>query len=86
MPRAERLELDRLGAARRLAQAGSSPAGSSEAAPASAGGAAGSEGIDEGSGAAAGSGASLADDPDPPNRRFNQLVMRAMLQGGPEGR
>jgi hypothetical protein len=51
--------------------------------PASAGG---SEGIDGGSGAAAGSGASLADESDPPNNRFNQFVMRAMLQGRPDGR
>jgi len=50
------------------------------------GGAAGSEGIDGGSGAVAGSGASLADDPDPPNKRFNQLLMRAMLQGCSAGR
>jgi ATP adenylyltransferase len=26
------------------------------------------------------------DDPDPPNRRFSQLIMRAMLQGSPERR
>jgi hypothetical protein len=82
VPVAEWLEVDRRVAARRLAQAGSSPTGSSEAAPASAGGTAGSEGIDGGSGAAAGSGTSSEDDPDPPNKRFNQLVMRAMLQGG----
>jgi hypothetical protein len=47
------------------------------------GSAAGSAGIEGGSGAVAGSGASLVDDPDPPNKRFSQLVMTAMLQGGP---
>jgi len=87
VPLAEWLEIDRRIAARGLAQAGSSPAGSSAATPVSAGGgAAGSEGIDGGSGAVAGSGASLADDPDPPNKRFNQLLMRAMLQGRSAGR
>jgi len=51
--------------------------------PASAGGSAGgSVGIEGGSGAVAGSGASLVDDPDPPNNRFSQLLMSAMLQGG----
>jgi hypothetical protein len=48
----------------------------------SGGSAGGSAGIEGGSGAVAGSGASLVDDPDPPNKRFSQLVMRAMLQGG----
>jgi hypothetical protein len=46
----------------------------------------GSAGIEGGSGAVAGSGASLVDDPDPPNKRFSQLVMRAMLQGRPRTR
>jgi hypothetical protein len=45
------------------------------------GSAAGSAGIEGGSGAVAGSGASLVDDPDPPNKRFSQFVMAAMLQG-----
>ena len=49
--------------------------------PESGAGSAGSVGIEGGSGAVAGSGASLEDDPDPPNKRFSQLVMRAMLQG-----
>jgi hypothetical protein len=46
----------------------------------------GSAGIEGGSGAVAGSGTSLVDDPDPPNKRFSQLVMRAMLQGAPAAR
>jgi hypothetical protein len=44
--------------------------------PASAGG---SEGIDGGSGAEAGS--LVVEELDPPNTRFSQSIMRAMLQG-----
>jgi len=62
-----------------------------EESPVVSGVAAGSAGIEAGSaaGVGAGSGASLvdeSDESDPPNRRFNQLVMRAMLQGGSERR
>jgi ATP adenylyltransferase len=62
-----------------------------EESPVVSGVAAGSAGIEAGSaaGGGAGSGASLvdeSDESDPPNRRFNQLVMRAMLQGGSERR
>ena len=44
--------------------------------PASAGG---SEGIEGASGAEAGS--LGVEEPDPPNKRFSQSIMRAMLQG-----
>ena len=62
-----------------------------EESPVVSGVAAGSAGIEAGSaaGVGAGAGASLvdeSDESDPPNRRFNQLVMRAMLQGGSERR
>jgi hypothetical protein len=57
---------------------------------AGAGGAGGSAGVTEGSGAVAGSGAAAslaADSSDPPpNKRFNQLVMVAMLQGRADAR
>jgi hypothetical protein len=52
----------------------------SPALPGSAGG--GSEGIDGGSGAVAGSGGLLVEEPGPPIRRFiHLLIMRAMLLG-----
>ena len=41
----------------------------------------GSEGIVAGSGAVTGSAGSLGVSEPPPNRRFNQLDMRGMLQG-----
>jgi hypothetical protein len=49
--------------------------------PASAGG---SEGIDGASGAEAGS--LVDEEPEPPNKRFSQSIMRAMLQGSPPKR
>ncbi len=57
---------------------------------AGAGGAGGSAGVTDGSGAVAGSGAAaslVAESSDPPpNKRFNQLVMTAMLQGRADAR
>jgi hypothetical protein len=48
----------------------------------------GSAGVAGGSGAVAGAGASLVDDSSdpPPNKRFNQFVMLAMLQGRSDAR
>jgi hypothetical protein len=64
--------------------AGASPGGSDTSSSASPASAAGSEGMDGGSGADAGS--LVDEDPEPPNMRFNQSIMRAMLQGRCPGR
>ena len=64
--------------------AGVSPGGSVTSSSAIPGAGGGSEGMDGGSGAEAGS--LVEEDPDPPNRRFNQSIMRAMLQGRCPGR
>jgi ATP adenylyltransferase len=49
----------------------------------------GSAGVEGGAGAVGAAGASeasLVDESDPPNRRFSQFIMAAMLQGEPVGR